>query len=239
MQGERDMLKTDLEQLQASLREAQLAYLPIWSHSYYAAVRQAAEPALKYHREVRSVLLGALAVSSSIATAELTRICFIPSVYQVIHAVLGAWVESTHDQLQLYMTGQRFTCKSAQAVLLHILPAHLLCSMQEIVTGRAYTKARGAAQDAYKTAHAAAHPHLQKVWVVIEPTFSKVYEQIKIYWEKLQTELSKEPYSTYVAKAQGALQALYNHALGLRARAIDLWNSEEVRTVNILMSCAY
>jgi chromosome segregation ATPase len=57
MQGERDMLKVELQQLQSSLRDAQMAYMPIWSHGYYDAARQAVEPALKYHREVCAVLL--------------------------------------------------------------------------------------------------------------------------------------------------------------------------------------
>lgn len=55
VQGERDMLKIELEQLQASLRDAQSAYLPVWSHPYYSYARETAEPALKYHREVCSV----------------------------------------------------------------------------------------------------------------------------------------------------------------------------------------
>lgn len=52
MQVERDMLRLELDRLTASLREAELAYLPMWSHGYYEYARQTAEPALKYHREV-------------------------------------------------------------------------------------------------------------------------------------------------------------------------------------------
>lgn len=102
--------------------------------------------------------------------------------------------------------------------------------VQEIVTGKAYAKARVAAEDAYTKAHAAAHPHMQKAWDYVGPTFTKLYDQIKVHWDKLQVELSKEPYSTYVAKCRQALKALTHFALGMRARAIDLWNSDEVRT---------
>jgi hypothetical protein len=52
------MLKAEIQQLKSSLHEAQIAYLPIWSHGYYAVAREAAEPALKYHREVRAVFVG-------------------------------------------------------------------------------------------------------------------------------------------------------------------------------------
>ena len=103
------------------------------------------------------------------------------------------------------------------------------CVLQEIWTGKAFAKAKAAAVDMYSQGHSAAQPHVQKAWAAVEPTCTRVSEQIKLYWNKLQVELNKEPYKPYVDKVREAGKVVYDFALGLRASAIDLWNSDEVR----------
>ena len=109
--------------------------------------------------------------------------------------------------------------------------------LQEIWTGKAFAKAKALARDMYSQGHAAVQPLLHKAWVAIEPNATKLYEQLKVYWDKLQIELNKDPYRAYVAKIQGAAHSAYDFAQGLRARAIDLWNSDEVRNVTSVMLC--